>query len=113
MKISIFGLGYVGCVSLGCLSRNGHQVTGVDLNNKKVDFINRGKATIVEKEIDEIISEQHKLGKISATTDGIDAVRNTEVSIICVGTPSTPNGHLDINAILKVSGEIGKGIRKK
>jgi len=113
LKISIFGLGYVGCVSLGCLSKNGHQVTGVDLNNKKVDFINRGKATIVEKEIDEIIFKQHKSGKISATTDGIDAVRNTEVSIICVGTPSTPNGHLDINAILKVSGEIGKGIRKK
>jgi GDP-mannose 6-dehydrogenase len=113
LKISIFGLGYVGCVSLGCLSRNGHQVTGVDLNSKKVNFINQGKATIVENEIEAIIFEQHKFGNITATTDGIDAVRNTDVSIICVGTPSTTNGHLDISAILNVSEEIGKGIGGK
>ena len=113
MNISIFGLGYVGCVSLGCLAKNGHQVIGVDLNETKVDFINNGKATIVEKEIDNIIYEQHKLGNISATTDGIQTVVDTDVSFICVGTPSTSNGHLNLNSILKVAEEIGRGIREK
>ena len=64
MKISIFGLGYVGCVSLGCLAKNGHRVIGVDLNETKTDFINKGQSTIVEMEIDDIISKQHELGKI-------------------------------------------------
>jgi len=113
MNISIFGLGYVGCVSLGCLAKNGHNVIGVDLNNTKVDFINKGKSTIIEREIDNIISEQHKLGNISATTNGMEAVINTDVSFICVGTPSTSNGHLNLNSIFKVSEEIGKGIREK
>jgi GDP-mannose 6-dehydrogenase len=113
MNISIFGLGYVGCVSLGCLAKNGHNVIGVDLNNTKVDFINKGKSTIIEREIDNIISEQHKLGNISATTNGMEAVINTDVSFICVGTPSTSNGHLNLNSIFKVSEEIAKGIREK
>lgn len=113
MKISIFGLGYVGCVSLGCLAKNGHRVIGVDLNDTKIDFLNNGKSPIVEKEIDSIIAEQHKLGVISTTNDGVHAVRSTDVSIICVGTPSTQNGHLDLGAIFKVSEEIGKGIKVK
>jgi GDP-mannose 6-dehydrogenase len=113
LNISIFGLGYVGCVSLGCLSKNGHQVIGVDLNDTKVDFINKGKPTIVEKEIDNIIYEQHKLGNISATTNSIQAVIDTNVSFICVGTPSTSSGHLNLNAIHKVAEEIGGGIREK
>ncbi len=113
MNISIFGLGYVGCVSLGCLAKNGHNGIGVDLSPVKVDFINRGKPTIFENEIDEIISEQHNQGKISATNDGVQAVRNTDVSFICVGTPSTPNGHLDLTAIYNVAGEIGRGIKEK
>ena len=113
MKISIFGLGYVGCVSLGCLAKNGHHVIGVDISETKVDFINKGKSTIVEKNIDTIISEQHKLEKISATTNGIQAVLNTDLSFICVGTPSSQNGHLNLKAIFKVAEEIGKGIREK
>ena len=113
MKISIFGLGYVGCVSIGCLAKNGHQLIGVDMNDTKIDFINNGNATIVEKEIDYIIYEQHKLGNITATTKGIQAVKDTDISFICVGTPSTPNGHLDLSAIFKVSEEIGIGIREK
>lgn len=113
MNISIFGLGYVGCVSLGCLAKNGHNVVGVDLSPVKVDFINQGRPTIVEKEIDEIISEQHKQGKISATNDGVQSVRNTDISFICVGTPSTPNGHLDLTAIHNVASEIAKGIKEK
>jgi GDP-mannose 6-dehydrogenase len=113
LNISIFGLGYVGCVSLGCLAKNGHQVIGVDLNDTKVDFINKGKSTVVEKEIDNIIYEQHKLGNISAVNNGIQAVIDTDVSFICVGTPSTSNGHLNLEAIHKVAEEIGDGIREK
>jgi len=113
MKISIFGLGYVGCVSLGCLAQNGHETIGIDVNDTKVMLINEGKSPIVEKEIDAILFEQHKLGRISATRDGIAAVQNTEMSFICVGTPPTTNGHLDHTAIYKVSQEIAEGIHKK
>ncbi len=113
MDVSVFGLGYVGCISLGCLAKNGHRCIGVDTNETKVNFINSGKASIIEKEIDTIISEQHHLGTISATLDGIYAVKNSEVSIICVGTPSTNNGHLDLTAIFKVAEEIGEGLRYK
>ena len=113
MNISIFGLGYVGCVSLGCLAKNGHSVIGVDVNKTKVDLVNKGKTTIIEKEIDEIILKQYKSGNISATCDASYAVKNTEISFICVGTPSTPNGHLDIEAIYRVSKDIGKAIKGK
>lgn len=113
LKVSIFGLGYVGCVSLGCLAKDGHNIVGVDLNKTKVDFINRGEATIVENGIAEIISEQHNLGRISATSDAIEAVQQSEISIICVGTPSTTNGHLNLNAIFKVAEEIGKAMTEK
>ena len=113
MNISIFGLGYVGCVSLGCLSKNGHHCIGVDLNKVKVDFINSGHASIIEKEIDIIISEQHQTGRISATSDSLYAVKNSEISIICVGTPSTNNGHLNLSAIFKVAEEIGVGLKQK
>lgn len=113
MDISIFGLGYVGCVSIGCLAQYGHKVTGVDLNQTKVDFINSGKPSIVEKEIDEIIMQGHQDGLIKATTDGQKAVLETEVSIICVGTPSTANGHLNLNAIYRVGEEIGKALKSK
>jgi GDP-mannose 6-dehydrogenase len=113
MDISIFGLGYVGCVGLGCLSKNGHHVIGVDLDVTKTDYINNGKPTIFEKDIDELISQGHSLGRISATNDGIQAVKETDVSFMCVGTPSTPDGHLDLAAIFKVSEEIAKGIKEK
>ena len=113
MNISIFGLGYVGCVSLGWLAKIGHHAIGVDVNPTKVDFINSGKPTIVEKEIDELVKEGYTQGKISATSDVTDAVINTDVSFICVGTPSTQNGHLDLSAIFKVAEEIGNGIREK
>lgn len=113
MKISVFGLGYVGCVCLGCFAENGHEVIGVDLNDTKINFINMGKATIVEDEIDNIIYRQHKLGKITATPNGYKAVKNTEISFICVGTPSSKNGHLNLEAIFKVAEEIGKAIKDK
>jgi len=113
MNISIFGLGYVGCVSIGCLAKNGHRCIGVDLNEVKVDFINSGRASIIEKEIDIIISQQYQAGRISATADFLNAVKDSEVSIICVGTPSTNNGHLNLSAIYKVAEEIGEGLKQK
>jgi GDP-mannose 6-dehydrogenase len=113
MKISIFGLGYVGCVSLGCLAKNGHDVIGVDVNSTKVDLINEGTATIVEKDIDEIIAEQHRAGRIRATTDYREAVLQSEVSLLCVGTPSTLKGHLNLNYIHKTAEQIGEALKEK
>lgn len=113
MNISIFGLGYVGCVSLGCLAQNGHQVVGVDVNPTKVSQINNGRPTIVEKDIDAIVATQHLLGRIRATTDFRDAILNTDVSIIAVGTPSTPQGHLNLNYILNVAEHFGNVLREK
>lgn len=113
LKISIFGLGYVGCVGMGCLAQSGHDVVGVDPQSTKVDFVNAGKATIVEKGIDELIASQRARGAISATSDARLAVASTDVTFICVGTPSTPNGHLDLSAVLKVAEQIGQGLKDK
>jgi len=113
MNISIFGLGYVGCVSLGCLAQNGHDIIGVDVSQNKVDLINQGKPTIIEKDIDRIIREQFDLGKISATTDAETAVLNSEISIIAVGTPSSQKGHLNLQYIFNVAESIGKAIALK
>ncbi|MBU1053721.1 MAG: UDP-glucose/GDP-mannose dehydrogenase family protein [Proteobacteria bacterium] len=113
MNISIFGLGYVGCVSLGCLAKNGHQIIGVDTNETKVRYINKGKSPIIEKGLNTLIAQQFKAGNISATNDSISAIQNSEVSFITVGTPNTEHGHLDLNAIFKVAVEIGKGIAQK
>jgi len=113
MNISIFGLGYVGCVSLGCLAKNGHKIIGVDTVDNKVNLINQGKPTIVEKDIDVIIKEQFKLDRVSATKNYKEAVLNTEISIICVGTPSTPEGHLNLDYIYKVAQQIGESIKVK
>lgn len=113
MNISIFGLGYVGCVSLGCLAKNGHNVIGVDTNSAKIDQINSGKATIIEKEVDKIIAEQRSLGRISATNDVGKAISESEISIIAVGTPSTDKGHLNLQFIFKVAENIGEALMSK
>jgi GDP-mannose 6-dehydrogenase len=113
MNISIFGLGYVGCVGMGCLAKNGHRVIGVDINQAKIDCINNGKSPIVENEINNIICEQRKKGTIRATVDSNFAVKNSDVSFICAGTPSTPNGHLECKSIFNVAEEIGRGIQEK
>jgi GDP-mannose 6-dehydrogenase len=113
MNISIFGLGYVGCVSLGCLAQNGHYVIGVDVSETKVSQINKGIATIVEKDIDKIIKEQRAYNRIRATTDYSDAVLNSEISIIAVGTPSSAKGHLNLDYIFHVAGNIAEVLSKK
>lgn len=113
MNISVFGLGYVGCINLGCLAKNGHKVIGVDINQAKVDLINSGKPTVLEKDIGDIVNEVHKLGRIEATLDYKKAVTNTDISIICVGTPSTSKGNLNLNFIYKVAEQIGQGLMEK
>lgn len=113
MNISIFGLGYVGCVSMGCLAQNGYNVTGVDVVKNKIDLINSGRPTIIEKQIDNIIKEQFENGKIKATQDYRQAVLDTDISIICVGTPSSPAGHLNLEYIYNVSKQIAESIKDK
>jgi GDP-mannose 6-dehydrogenase len=113
MNISIFGLGYVGCVSLGCLAKNGHTVIGVDPNKTKVDQINSGKATIIENEISEIIQEQHQNKRISATTNSKEAILNSEISIVAVGTPSTDQGHLNLEYIFNVAEDFAEALKEK
>lgn len=113
MNISVFGLGYVGCVSIGCLAQHGHRLIGVDIVQEKVDLINKGKPTIIEKDIDILIKEGWEAQKISATTDFTEAVKETSISIICVGTPSTDEGHLNLKAIYKTSENIAEALKQK
>ena len=112
-SISVFGLGYVGCVSAACFAKEGHAVTGVDVNPAKVDMINAGKATIVEAGIGELVAEMAQSGRLRATTSVEDAVRDTAVSLVCVGTPSRPNGSLDLSYVERVSEQIGAALRNK
>ena len=111
--ISVFGLGYVGCVSAACFAKEGHSVIGVDVNAGKVDMINAGKATIVEMGIGELVGEMVAAGRLEATTDIAYAVRETAVSLVCVGTPSRPNGSLDLSYVERVAEQIGAAIRDK
>jgi GDP-mannose 6-dehydrogenase len=111
VKISVFGLGYVGAVSAGCLAKEGHEIIGVDPNPTKVDLINKGHAPIVEKGIAELIENAVKSGLLKATTDAVEAVRQTDLSFICVGTPSQLNGALDLKYVRHVCEEIGTAIK--
>ena len=113
MRISVFGLGYVGCVSIGCLAKNGHSLIGVDVSDTKVEQLNKGEPTIIEDEIDHLIAEGQRSGCISATVDAYDAVSQSEISLITVGTPNGPNGHLDLVSVRAVSQSIGEAIRDK
>ena len=113
MKISIFGLGYVGCVSLGCLAENGHNVIGVDVSKIKVDLVNNGKPTIIEKDIDKLIKSNHQRGRIKATTLYREAVLDSDVSIVCVGTPSSKEGHLDLTYIYNTAEQIAEVFKEK
>jgi GDP-mannose 6-dehydrogenase len=112
MKISIMGLGYVGAVSAGCLAKQGHEVIGVDPQQAKVDLINAGKTPIIEKDIGEIIERAVAEGRLRATTDVLEAVRYTDISLICVGTPSLGNGHIDLKYVRRVCEQIGEGLRE-
>lgn len=113
MKISVFGLGYVGVVAAGCMAADGHTVIGVDPSKVKVDLINKGVPPIVEKDIGEIVAAAAATGQLSATEDARQAVMDTEISLICVGTPSQLNGSLDLRYVRKVCEEIGATLKDK
>jgi GDP-mannose 6-dehydrogenase len=111
--LSVFGLGYVGCVSSACFAKEGHRVIGVDVSRAKVDMINSGRATIVESGIGELVAEMVAAGRLTATTSSADAVRDSDISLICVGTPSRPNGSIDLQYVERVCQEIGAAFKTK
>ena len=111
MKVAVFGLGYVGCVCAGCFARAGHGVIGVDVNPVKVDILNAGQSPIVEKGVDALLAAGKAAGRLRATTSAREAVQNTDVSLVCVGTPSRRNGSLDLGHVHKVAEEIGEALR--
>lgn len=110
MRISVFGLGYVGCVSAACLARAGHEVIGVDVNAEKVSMINAAVPPVVEPGLKELLTDVVKVGRLRATSSGADAVGNTDVALICVGTPSRANGQLSVDALVRVAEEIGRAL---
>ncbi|HEU4630406.1 MAG TPA: nucleotide sugar dehydrogenase [Gemmatimonadaceae bacterium] len=113
LSVSVFGLGYVGCVSAACFAREGFTVTGVDVSAAKVDMINAGRSTIVEEGIAELVAEMRQAGRLRATTSACEAVRDSDVSLVCVGTPSRPNGSIDLAYIERVCEQIGQALREK
>jgi GDP-mannose 6-dehydrogenase len=113
MNVSVFGLGYVGSVSAACFAEDGHTVVGVDVNADKVASLNEGRSPIVEKGLDELIRDNTANGRLRATTSTADAVRDTELSLICVGTPSRKNGSLDLTYLERVAEQIGAALKDK
>ena len=113
MNISIFGLGYVGTVCAGCLVSEGHTIIGVDVDSSKVDRMNAGLVSIIEPEIPELFAAGHQQQRLSATTSADQAIQSTDVSLVCVGTPSQANGNLDLAYMKRVCEEIGAALRNK
>lgn len=111
MNVSVFGLGYVGCVSIGCIAASGHKVIGVDVKEEKVDQVNSGVPTIFEPGLDDLMKKSHAEGLICATTSVEYAVANSTVSLVTVGTPSSPNGDLNLTYIYRVAENIGKALK--
>ena len=113
LSISIFGLGYVGSVSAACWARAGHRVTGVDVNADKVEMLASGRSPILEPGMSELVAEGHRGARLYATTDGVAAVHDSEISFVCVGTPSLRSGKLDLSHIERVAREIGAALKGK
>jgi GDP-mannose 6-dehydrogenase len=113
LKVSIFGLGYVGTVCAGCLAKEGHEIIGVDPVQVKVQLVNAGKSPIIEAEIEEIIADAVKRGRLRATDDSLQAILDTDVSFVCVGTPSQMNGNLDLTHVRHVCEQLGQGLKDK
>jgi GDP-mannose 6-dehydrogenase len=111
MRVSVFGLGYVGAVSAACLAADGHTVVGVDTNPLKVDLLNHGRSPVVEAGLAELIRAGVDAGRLRATTDCVEAVGNTELGFVCVGTPSRSNGSLDLTHLRRVAEDIGQALR--
>src|SRR5437870_8486058 len=108
MKVSVFGLGYVGSVSAAAFAADGHHVVGIDVNPDKVGSVNAGRSPIVEPGLDDLLARATAEGRLRATTDTAAAIRDTEVSLLCVGTPSRRNGSLDLTYLERVCEQIGR-----
>jgi GDP-mannose 6-dehydrogenase len=113
MRISVFGLGYVGAVSAACLAADGHTVVGVDTNQVKVDLLNQGRAPVIEEGLGELIEQGVRSGRLRATTDCDEAVATTDLGFVCVGTPSKSNGSLDLAYLRRVADDIGQAIGRQ
>jgi len=113
MKISIFGMGYVGAVCAACFAERGHEVIGVDVSADKVNLINAGKSPIVEPGLEELLAEGVKAGRLRATRDTREAIENSELTMICVGTPSKKSGDLDLSYVEAVTRQIGAVLKHK
>ncbi len=111
MRVSVFGLGYVGCVTAACLARARHQVVGVDINAEKVGMLNSSISPIVEPGLSDLLGEVVRGGQLRATTSSAQAIDVTDLALICVGTPSRPNGQLDASALERVAAEVGGALR--
>jgi GDP-mannose 6-dehydrogenase len=113
MNISVFGLGYVGSVTAACLAKNGHFVVGIDIKKEKVEMINEGKSSVFEKGLEDLIREVVASGKLKATISVDEAIENTEISLICVGTPSNLDGSINLEHIKRVCSDIGRTLKTK
>jgi len=112
-RVSVFGLGYVGAVTSACLAKLGNWVVGVDVNAQKVALLESGRTPLLEPGLQELVTEGHKAGRLRATTDANFAVRHSDISFICVGTPSLPNGRQDLRSLARCCQEIGRALRTK
>jgi GDP-mannose 6-dehydrogenase len=112
-SISVFGLGYVGAVTAVCLAHKGNHIVGVDLNPSKVKQLDEGRTPIVEARVEQMAAEAKKEGRLRATTDAVAAVAETDISFICVGTPSQRNGKLDLSGVERVCSDIGAALKHK
>jgi GDP-mannose 6-dehydrogenase len=113
MRVSVFGLGYVGSVSAASFAADGHQVVGVDVNPDKVAAVNAGRCPIIEPGLDDLLATGVAEGRLRATTDAAEAVADSEVSLLCVGTPSRRNGSLDLTHLERVASQVGAALRNK
>lgn len=113
MRISVFGMGYVGSVTAACLARDGHDVVGVDVNEEKIRMIASGTSPIIEPALAEIVSESVRAGRLRGTTRAQEAMAESDISLVCVGTPSMRSGRLDLNGVEHVSRELGSGLKDK
>jgi GDP-mannose 6-dehydrogenase len=113
MKVSVFGLGYVGTVGAACLANDGISVMSVDVNPDKVAMVAQGKAPVVEPGLAGLLESAVEAGRLKATISALEAVMSTDVSFVAVGTPSGPDGSLDVSSVLKVCHEIGAAVRAK
>ena len=111
--VSVFGLGYVGCVSAACFAQQGFEVIGVDVNLAKVNLVANGHATVVEEGLDALVCGMVQSGRLHATFDPVEAIRHSSISMICVGTPSQPNGSLNLTHVRRVAEQIGHALARK